>query len=537
MKKKMIPILILVAALAIIITPTYAQITVSSMQNIGTLGGHDSSATGINNIGQVVGYSSTTTGWQHPFIWSKHESIKDIGAPCTDCSAHAEGINDIGQVVGWSERESSGPEPAFLWTEQEGMIDIGSLGGSHTEAHGINNTGQIVGYSGSYAFIWTAQEGMTGIVPGGASYDINDIGQVVGGYYTTSGQYHAFLWSAQKGIIDLGTLGGKESIAFGINNLGQVVGRSDTASGQWHAFLWTPQGGMIDLRTLGGDYSDAYDINDLGQIVGRASIATDEDSTTHVKKYHAFLWTTDEGMTDLGTFSRDCIIGECNYSIAFGINNHGQIVGWSDTTSGDRNAFILEITTDNISPIITLNGENPMTVYVGSIYIDPGATAIDNIDGQVPVTMTGSVDTNTVGKYIITYTATDRAGNPVSLTRTINVIYNFAGFFQPIDNLPTWNPVKAGSAIPAKFSLNGDRGLDIFAVGYPVSQKVDCISGHSIGPIEDTATAGVSSLSYNATIDQYSYIWKTDKAWKNTCRQLTILLKDSTYHNASFNLK
>lgn len=114
------------------------------------------------------------------------------------------------------------------------------------------------------------------------------------------------------------------------------------------------------------------------------------------------------------------------------------------------------------------------------------------------------------------------------------IIYNFTGFFQPIDNLPTWNSIKAGSAVPVKFSLNGNQGLDIFVVGYPVSQNIGCDSNKHIDPIEETADS--SNLSYNATTDQYRYIWKTDKAWKNSCRQLIMLLKDDTYHNASFNL-
>lgn len=192
---------------------------------------------------------------------------------------------------------------------------------------------------------------------------------------------------------------------------------------------------------------------------------------------------------------------------------------------------------DNVPPNITLNGENPIIIYIGSIYTDPGAKATDNIDGPIPVIITGSVDTNTIGTYTITYTATDNAGNSASITRTIKVIYNFAGFFQPVDNLPVLNYVKAGSAIPVKFSLNGGQGLNIFMVGYPASQKISCDSNAPIDNIEETVTAGSSSLSYDANIDQYNYVWKTDKTWIGTCYQLLVLLKDGIYHNASFKFK
>ena len=49
---------------------------------------------------------------------------------------------------------------------------------------------------------------------------------------------------------DLGTLGGDYSHALGINDLGQVVGRSLTSTGAIRPFLWTAEGGMADLGTL-----------------------------------------------------------------------------------------------------------------------------------------------------------------------------------------------------------------------------------------------------------------------------------------------
>jgi len=116
-------------------------------------------------------------------------------------------------------------------------------------------------------------------------------------------------------------------------------------------------------------------------------------------------------------------------------------------------------------------------------------------------------------------------------------LFNFTGFFQPVDNLPTLNMVKAGQAIPVKFSLNGDQGLDIFAAGYPISQKIECDSTTMLDGIEETVTAGSSSLSYDPSTDTYTYVWKTNKAWANTCRQLVVKLKDDTYHQANFKFK
>ena len=114
---------------------------------------------------------------------------------------------------------------------------------------------------------------------------------------------------------------------------------------------------------------------------------------------------------------------------------------------------------------------------------------------------------------------------------------NFNGFFPPVDNLPVLNEVNAGRAIPVKFSLGGNQGLDIFAAGYPKSQETACDPTTLVDGIEQTVTAGSSSLSYDPITDQYNYVWKTEKAWVNTCRQLVVKLNDNSVHRANFKFK
>jgi hypothetical protein len=113
--------------------------------------------------------------------------------------------------------------------------------------------------------------------------------------------------------------------------------------------------------------------------------------------------------------------------------------------------------------------------------------------------------------------------------------YNFSGFFSPVDNPPDINEVKAGRAIPLKFSLGGDQGLDIFESGYPKSVPMACDSTDSVDLVEQTLSDKVSHLTYDATTDNYTYVWKTDKGWADTCRQLVVKLNDgSTEHVADF---
>ena len=101
--------------------------------------------------------------------------------------------------------------------------------------------------------------------------------------------------------------------------------------------------------------------------------------------------------------------------------------------------------------------------------------------------------------------------------------------------MPTLNVVKAGSAVPVKFSLAGYQGLAIMMAGYPISTGISCGSLPS-DTVEETSTAGSSSLSYDATTDRYNYVWKTDKLWAGTCRVLTVKLLDGTIHQANFKL-
>ena len=77
---------------------------------------------------------------------------------------------------------------------------------------------------------------------------------------------------------------------------------------------------------------------------------------------------------------------------------------------------------DNTAPVITLNGELSMILIIGNIYSEPGATAVDTVDGSVSIVITGSVDTDTKGTYSMTYTAEDSAGNSASKTRTVTVV-------------------------------------------------------------------------------------------------------------------
>ncbi|MEV5689598.1 M36 family metallopeptidase [Micromonospora globbae] len=107
---------------------------------------------------------------------------------------------------------------------------------------------------------------------------------------------------------------------------------------------------------------------------------------------------------------------------------------------------------------------------------------------------------------------------------------------------PALNTVVAGDAVPMKFKLATNRGLDILAAGSPYSRLVDCDTLRTVNPDgsitpRPTPVAAVnpggSRMSVNAN-GQYNYPWKTDPAWAGTCREFVLTLDTGFQHRAYF---
>jgi len=171
------------------------------------------------------------------------------------------GINDNGQVVGDSYITGGSSYHAFVWDNDNGISNLGTIAGDRSTAYKINNSGISAGSS-------TIQ-----------SDNINK---------------HATIWNIDNTTTDLGTLGGPWSSAYGINYLGKVVGLSytDNTFTNSHAFIWDDVTGMTDIGTLGIN-SYARGINDNNEVVGQIILS---NGITH-----AFIWNKDDGMKDIGT--------------------------------------------------------------------------------------------------------------------------------------------------------------------------------------------------------------------------------------------
>lgn len=271
--------------------------------DMGTLGGPASYFSGagngarvLNNLGTVAGYADTSTPdfYGPPNCWN------------LDCFM----------------------SEAFRW--QDGAIHkLGALPGQNSSAvAAINGQGWIVGYS---------QDGLIDPLNGAPAYV-------------------PILWKNGK-MINLGNLGGYESLAGDINNRGQIIGFSTNAvpdpfnpfglPTQLRGFIWQ-NGVMTDLGTLGGpDTQIGVRVNERGQTTGSSDTNFVPNVTTGLPTADPFLWENGK-MIDLGSFGGTLGFGDM-------VNNRGQVIGVSDLP-GDvtQHAFLWE--DGNLQDLGTLGG-------------------------------------------------------------------------------------------------------------------------------------------------------------------------------------
>jgi hypothetical protein len=206
-------------------------------------------------------------------------------------------------------------------------------------------------------------------------------------------------------------------------------------------------------------------------------------------------------------------LGSPTASTDFTVTNTGTAdLDVTDVALGGDNASSFEITAD------------PCTAPA----IVPGGTC------TVAVRFLADAPGEATAQLVVT---SDAPGSPHSADLAGQAVYQFGGpdgdgFLPPLDDT-TVNVVKAGRAIPVRFSLGGDFGLEIFARGYPQSVATDCSDISDETTVEGTDTADDSSLTYDESSQTYKYVWKTRKDWSG-CRQLLLGLNDGSVQVVDF---
>ena len=210
------------------------------------------------------------------------------------------------------------------------------------------------------------------------------------------------------------------------------------------------------------------------------------------------------------------------------------LVVFATDERGNLTVEVIDFTVDLTGPTVAIGDVTDGGTYPPDALPSPTCTAADGLSGLAgPCTGTTTPPVGGTDTWTYTATATDRAGNTTTETATwtTGTVWPFDGFLTPVVNDPEVVVAKAGSAIPVKFRLGGDRGMGVIADGWPQSARIACTGdpGDEVD-LTETATPGSSGLSYSAGSQTYQYVWKTNKAWSETCRRFILRLADGSEH-------
>ncbi len=223
-------------------------------------------------------------------------------------------------------------------------------------------------------------------------------------------------------------------------------------------------------------------INTAVTVDGSASSDGDSDPLT-------YQWV----FIDKPNGSNAAISSDAQVSPTFTADSEGsyvlQLVVDDGTGNSAVDTIVVTVLAEDVTaPVITVLGDDPASVAQDAVYTDAGATATDDIDGAVSVASDESVDTSAPGVYVVTYTASDNAGNTATTTRAVNV-----------------TPAPIMDTTPPVIVVNGDnpasvvQGAAYADAGATATDNIDGAVNVTSGGIVDTSVIDIYTVTYTAT--------------------------------------
>jgi hypothetical protein len=237
--------------------------------------------------------------------------------------------------------------------------------------------------------------------------------------------------------------------------------------------------------------------------------------------------TTASDTIALSDASASIDLGLTQVTLAFpGATSAGDVTAAVSTTGPIPDGFFLASNPPlyyHVDSTANLGGASTICIVYNPATLPDGAPRLYHFDTSVP--------------RWVDITTSQEAGRTCGLTSSFSPFtlgypptFDFSGFFNPV-SMTAENIAKPGQAIPVKFSLHGDQGLDVVTSARFVTEGN---ATSLVGDVIETTTAGGGGLSYDARSDQYTYVWKTPKTLSLKTGRFELTLSDGTVH--SFNV-
>ena len=431
-------------------------------------------------------------------------------------------LPDAGSAPFWL---AVGPDGALWFTEiSGGRIGRLTVDGSLTEfsvpTPASQPTGLVAGPDGALWFTERTGNRIGRITTGGVVTEFT-LPRAASGPYAIAAGPDGALWFTEQS--------------------GNRIGRITTAGVVTNEWALQPANRLVSGIAAGPDGAMWF-VERAGQSVGRIAmdgsvtkfgLASGSNPVGITAGTDGNLWFTELGGNRIGQIAPDGTITEFPIPTAasqpFAIADGPGGLWFSEMAANKVGR--LHVVLDDTPPVVTVSSPVDGALVTRGALLAADYSCADEDGGSGLVSCDGDVadgamlDTTTVGSHTLSVEAVDAAGN-VGVGGTGYMVV--AGMSGPLATMPAVTTVKAGTAVPVGLDLGVNAGKKIMAPGSPMSEQVSC--GDPSQVLGLPADGGKVNASNGGHVE---FVWKTDKAWKGTCRRLVVSFSPSGWNTAS----